>query len=89
MKLDGPARVLVGRSSSQCSACGGNASPHDTAHIHGGPSPSGYQDGSDLSSTNGCKAVWVRREPMYLPADADYNWTDMSRPLFPALDGQA
>lgn len=47
--------------SSRCSHCGGNADPDEDRHIHGGPG-SMHRLGSDLGSTNGCGAVFVRKE---------------------------
>lgn len=47
------ATLIIDRSSSHCGDCGGNASPHDSAHIHGGPK-SGYSQGSSLDCENGC-----------------------------------
>lgn len=50
----------------ECSACGGNADPHEDAHIHGGPDPGGSQGPRDmrsaLSATNGCGARFVQPE---------------------------
>lgn len=48
------ARLIVGRSRTNCSECGGNALPGETHHIHGGPGVSGFTEGSSLSDTNGC-----------------------------------
>lgn len=48
-------KLYIGGSSTQCGACGGNASPHDLTHISGGPG-SCYADGSSLEDTNGCGA---------------------------------
>lgn len=77
--------VWVGRSSSQCSACKGNADPNEGAHIRGGPSSSGFAEGSALSDENGCRVVWVRRVNMYSLDESDdqHNWTDMSKPFWP------
>jgi hypothetical protein len=59
------AKVLVGRSSSHCSECRGNADPDDTHHIRGGPSPSGFSEGSALSDNNGCGAEFTERVNLY------------------------
>jgi hypothetical protein len=77
------AYIAIGSSSSQCSACGGNASPSDmNTHVHGGPR-SGYVEGSRLTDENGCGVTWMRRVPMYLGATRDgNNWDDMSKPFF-------
>ena len=42
-------------------ACGGNASPNETHHVHGGPGHM-YQKGSALSDTNGCGAKFIKGE---------------------------
>lgn len=75
--------INIGRSSSTCSECGGNASPDDTEHIRGGPK-SGYVEGSDLGSNNGCRVAWSHRSFNYwYPPEvlALFNLTDMSKPF--------
>lgn len=62
--------VIVGRSSSTCSACGGNATPSERSHISGGPSASGYSAGSSLSDKNGCGVVWDDLESSYVYPDS-------------------
>lgn len=57
-------RVIVGGSSSNCSACGGNAHPDDTAHVRGGPD-SMWEKGSSLDDENGCGVMWDE-EPFYV-----------------------
>lgn len=41
-----------------CSACGGNASPYERKHVHGGPQ-SGWHVGSGVADENGCGAVYA------------------------------
>jgi hypothetical protein len=54
------ATIIVADWSSRCSACGGNASPSELTHIHGGPhaNPMQYED-SSLDKTNGCGATFI------------------------------
>lgn len=58
------ATLRIGRWSSSCSACGGNADPHEERHVHGGPK-SMWDDDSTLSKTNGCGALFTEREYTY------------------------
>lgn len=58
--------VRVGNWSSTCGACGGNADPHETHHVHGGPK-SMWDADSSLSKTNGCGALFTAKESEYLP----------------------
>ena len=80
--------VYVGRMSSACSACNGNADPHESGHYSGGPD-SMYAKGSSLSDSNGCGVKWVRRKLVYAyPFDIGeaFNLTDMSEPLYRQFD---
>lgn len=58
------AHLILGRSSSQCSECGGNASPSDVRHIKGGLG-SGYNNDSHLGCNNGCGVAWDYVEYTY------------------------
>lgn len=46
----------------KCSACGGNADPNESSHIHGGPDAGGSfgpdNPRSYLDETNGCGAAF-------------------------------
>lgn len=58
------ATLRVGTWSSRCSACGGNASMHETHHVSGGRGSMWDKD-SSLDQKNGCGARFTEREDMY------------------------
>lgn len=55
------AQLIVGGWSTECSACGGNASPCDDFHDRGGPK-SMWHEGSSLANRNGCGARFTNTD---------------------------
>lgn len=58
------ATLIIERWDSKCSACGGNADPNETHHIHGGRK-SMWDPDSSLAQTNGCGAEFTSIEYPY------------------------
>jgi hypothetical protein len=59
------ATLRVGRWSSTCSACGGNADPNETHHVKGGPK-SMWDADSSLGQANGCRARFTEKRSDYV-----------------------
>jgi hypothetical protein len=82
---DGEAVVWVGTSFSHCSACGGNANPHESGHFSGGRGSGDalayVENGKIVPNLGGCQAPWVRRVMVYAGDDSGLNLTDMSKPM--------
>ncbi len=58
------AQIIIEGWSSYCSHCGGNASPRERHHVHGGPKSMWDKD-SSLSNQNGCGARFTNTDDLF------------------------